>query len=76
MRAVALRFAGTHGVLFTIRRDPRRMTAADVSAYSAFPDEHEVLLLPSLRFRVEAIHQRGAFAEVILFEEESYPDGV
>ena len=80
-RGVALAFAqsasGADGsVLFTIRRDPQRMTAADVSTYSAFPDEHEVLLIPGLRFRVLALHARRdqGFTEVILQEMADYPN--
>ena len=81
-RKVALSFAGAgasgseDAVLFTIRLAPdsQRATAANVSAYSAFPDEHEVLLLPCMRFHVLAMHAREGFTEVLLQEAEGvYP---
>lgn len=73
LRSVALGFAGPGGVLFTIRRAPELPTAADISAYSQFPDEHEVLLLPLLAFDVVGMHTRQgddgrAFTEVVLDE--------
>ena len=75
-RKVALAFARAHvegvhdddRVLFTVLREPSRATAADISAFSAYPDEHEVLLLPHLRFRVLALHAREGFIEVLLQE--------
>lgn len=72
-REVAERFRGKHGVLFVVRRDPYHAAAADISEYSQFPDEHEVLLLPQMRFHVLDIHQKDGFSEVVLDESFIYP---
>ena len=72
-RDVANRFKGNGGVLFVIRRDPRHAAAADISRYSCFPEEDEVLLLPGMRFHVRDIHRREDFAEVVLDEVSFYP---
>lgn len=72
-REVADSFRGKHGVLFVVRRNPDHAAAADISEYSHFPDEHEVLLLPQMRFRVLDIHKRDGFSEVVLDEVEVYP---
>ena len=72
-REVAERFRGKQGVLFVVRRDPNHAAAADISEYSQFPNEHEVLLLPQMRFRVLDIHQKDGFTEVVLKEMAVYP---
>ena len=63
---------GKHGVLFVVRRDPDHAAAADISEYSAFPEENEVLLLPQMKFRVLDIHKRVGFNEVVLEEVKVY----
>lgn len=65
---------GGNGVLFVIRRDPSHRAAADISRYSQFPDEHEVLLLPRMRFHVLNVHHRPDYTEVVLEEVKDYPD--
>lgn len=70
-RDVANKFKGSNGVLFVIRRDPNHAAAADISEYSQFPGEQEVLLLPGMRFRVRDINRKDGI--VVLDEEYVYP---
>jgi hypothetical protein len=76
---VALSFAGSPAapatrLLFVIKRDPSHCAAADISKYSAFPDEQEVLLLPAMRFEVEQIRRHGdGLVEVVLCELATFP---
>ena len=72
-REIALSFAGEAGVLFVIKRDPTHASAADVSQYSQFPDEQEVLLLPSTRFRVVNVQEKKDVTEVVLEEQHVFP---
>jgi hypothetical protein len=78
-RQVALSFAGSPvapapRLLFVIKRDPSHCAAADISKYSAFPDEQEVLLLPAMRFEVEQIRRHGdGLVEVVLRELVTFP---
>jgi hypothetical protein len=78
-RQVALSFAGSPAapatrLLFVIKRDPSHCAAADISKYSAFPDEQEVLLLPAMRFEVEQIRRHGdGLVEVVLCELATFP---
>ena len=73
IRNVAMEFAGEGGTVFVIRRDPKHAAAADVSEYSSFPRENEILLLPRMRFRVLDIHLRDRYSEVVLEEMRVYP---
>ena len=72
-RHIALRFAGPGGVLFVIKRDPTHASAADVSQYSQFPNEQEVLLLPSTRFSVVNVQEKTDVTEVVLEEQHVFP---
>ena len=73
-REVAISFAGTDGVLFTINRDPQHASAADISRVSQFPNEQEVLLLPMACFNVLSIHVKDGYTEVVLREVRTYPE--
>ena len=70
-RDVADYFRGNGGVIFVIRRDPDHAAAAEISRYSQFPNEDEVLLLPGMRFHVRDIHRRETFTEIVLDEVKS-----
>ena len=72
-RDVANGFRRSNGVLFVIRRDPSHAAAAEISEYSNYPDEAEVLLLPGMRFRVLDIHYKQEGTEVVLEEIKVYP---
>jgi len=72
-RDVALNFARDGGVLFTIKRDPTHAAAADIGAFSQFPNEQEVLLLPMQIFDVVGVHVRDTFSEIVLDEVPHYP---
>lgn len=72
---VARSFAGEPdasrtAVFFEIRRAASHPTAANISKFSAYTHEKEVLLIPGFRFKVIEVRDDGASARVILKEHQ------
>lgn len=62
-----------HPVLFEIRRDPKRATAARIDDLVAedYASEKEVLMIPGCRFEVGGVTNDGDLTRVTLFEREN-----
>lgn len=62
-----------HPVLFEIRRDPKRATAARIDDLVAedYASEKEVLMIPGCRFEVGGVTTDGDLTRITLFEREN-----